>query len=316
MKKKINNFDTFNSTQLFGLDKFFHDFVKLYESNKLPKVLLLSGEKGLGKFTLVFHLVNYLLSNKNTESYNLDNFKINQQSHIYKQILSNVCQNFVYISNENINKTSIENIRSLKKTFNNSLLNNMPRFIVFDDVELLNINSANSLLKLIEEPSDINYFVLIDNKRQKIIETIKSRAIETKFYVNIKEKKEILDKLLNVFNLENYFSYEYLKLTTPGQILKYTEYLMNLSIDLSMDFYEITSVILNNYKKNKDDLLIDTLIFILEIKFSKNINNKDNCITSSRVKIDLLKLLNNYKKFNLSNSSILEYVKSTNVHYA
>ena len=192
----------------------------------------------------------------------------------------------------------------------------MPRFIVFDDVALMNINSANSLLKLIEEPSDINYFILIDNKRQKIIETIKSRAIETKFYINIKKKKEILNKLINVFNLEDYFTYEYLNLTTPGQILKYTEYSMNLSIDLSMDFYEIASVILNNYKKNKDDLLIDTLIFILEIKFSKNINNKDNFITSSRVKIDLLKLLNNYKKFNLSNSSILDYVKSTNVHYA
>ena len=316
MKKKINNYDTFNSIQLFGLDNFFHDFVKLYESNKFPKVLLLSGDKGLGKFTLVFHLVNYLLSNKNTESYNLDNFKINQQSHIYKQIVSNVCQNFVYISNEYKSKTSIENIRLLKKTFNNSLLNNMPRFIVFDDVELMNINSANSLLKLIEEPSDINYFILINKKRQKIIETIKSRAIETKFYINIKKKKEILNKLINVFNLEDYFTYEYLNLTTPGQILKYTEYSMNLSIDLSMDFYEIASVILNNYKKNKDDLLIDTLIFILEIKFSKNINNKDNFITSSRVKIDLLKLLNNYKKFNLSNSSILDYVKSTNVHYA
>ncbi|GIS77171.1 MAG: hypothetical protein CM1200mP13_05300 [Candidatus Pelagibacterales bacterium] len=56
----------------------------------------------------------------------------------------------------------------------------MPRFTILDDVELLNINAANSLLKLIEEPSDNNYFILINSKRKKIIETIKSRALEKK----------------------------------------------------------------------------------------------------------------------------------------
>ena len=32
---------------------------KLKEKNKFPKVLLLSGEKGSGKFTLSFHLINF-----------------------------------------------------------------------------------------------------------------------------------------------------------------------------------------------------------------------------------------------------------------
>ena len=44
-------------------------------------------------------------------------------------------------------------------------------------------NAANSLLKLIEEPSENNYFILINNGRKKLIETIKSRAIETKIFL-------------------------------------------------------------------------------------------------------------------------------------
>ena len=45
------------------------------------------------------------------------------------------------------------------------------------------------LLKLIEEPSENNYFILINNGRKKLIETIKSRAIETKIFLKTKVKK-------------------------------------------------------------------------------------------------------------------------------
>ena len=37
------------------------DFLKLlYESRKLPRTLMLSGKKGCGKFTLIFHFMNYI----------------------------------------------------------------------------------------------------------------------------------------------------------------------------------------------------------------------------------------------------------------
>ena len=35
------------------------------------------------------------------------------------------------------------------------------RFIVLDDIELFNVNSLNALLKIIEEPSKKNYFILL-----------------------------------------------------------------------------------------------------------------------------------------------------------
>ena len=65
--KKLN---PFYSIELFGLKNYFDDFVELFEKNKFPRVLMLSGNKGIGKFTLIFHLINYILSKNTTYTYN------------------------------------------------------------------------------------------------------------------------------------------------------------------------------------------------------------------------------------------------------
>ena len=59
-KNKSDILDPLNSLKLFALKEYFFDLAKLFESKRLPKVILLTGEKGIGKFTLSFHLINYI----------------------------------------------------------------------------------------------------------------------------------------------------------------------------------------------------------------------------------------------------------------
>ena len=47
----------------------------------------------------------------------------------------------------NNKKIGIDEIRSIKSKFNTNSFNNEPRFTILDDADLLNTNSANSLLK-------------------------------------------------------------------------------------------------------------------------------------------------------------------------
>ena len=54
----------FHTLKLISLDKHFDEMIKLYEADFFPKVLLLSGQKGIGKFTLTFHFLNYIYSKK------------------------------------------------------------------------------------------------------------------------------------------------------------------------------------------------------------------------------------------------------------
>ena len=308
-------FDPLNSLKLFGLKEYFFDFVKLFKSKKLPKVILLTGEKGIGKFTLSFHLINYIFSLNSNHSYDYENQKINEENSFYKSILSNVCENFIYISNENREKTKIEDIRNIKKKFSTSSLNNMPRFTILDDVELLNVNAANSLLKLIEEPSDNSYFILINSKRKKVIETIKSRALETKIFLSREKQNKIFEELLKHYNTEDHFSHKFKNLTTPGRLIKFSESLKNLEIDLNTSLYDATLILLENFKKTKNDIFLDFINFFLEIKFSEKINLEDKqFINLINTKNNLMKLLYNYKNFNLSSTSVLDYIKRQERH--
>ena len=76
-KIKEDKFNPLNSTQLFPQGNYFLILKKLYENGKFPKVLMLSGEKGGGKFTLIFHLINYFFTYQSKENpYDLKKLKI------------------------------------------------------------------------------------------------------------------------------------------------------------------------------------------------------------------------------------------------
>ena len=47
---------------LFGHYETFDTFKNLYLSKKFPNKIILSGEMGIGKCTLAYHLINYTLS--------------------------------------------------------------------------------------------------------------------------------------------------------------------------------------------------------------------------------------------------------------
>ena len=62
MAKKIEKINENKvSLKLFGYDKYFNDFFNLYDKSKFPKVSLLSGDKGLGKYTFIFHLILFFI---------------------------------------------------------------------------------------------------------------------------------------------------------------------------------------------------------------------------------------------------------------
>ena len=49
------------NTKIYGMENFFNELVRLYKQKKIPSKILLSGKKGLGKSTLAYHLINYIL---------------------------------------------------------------------------------------------------------------------------------------------------------------------------------------------------------------------------------------------------------------
>ena len=85
------------NTKIYGMENFFNELVGLYKQKKIPNKILLSGKKGLGKSTLAYHLINYILSENEEYKYNLENFSINKDNKSYKLLQNNSHPNFYLI---------------------------------------------------------------------------------------------------------------------------------------------------------------------------------------------------------------------------
>ena len=162
----------------------FNFFKDLILKNKLPKVILLTGNKGVGKLTLVFHLMIFYFDKEN---YDLDNNKIIKKNNFFINLSEDLFSNIIYLNGSDFKNIKIDDIRDLRSQLLKTSINNDKRFIILDDVEMFNINSLNGLLRIIEEPNKNNYFILINNKKT-LIDTIKSRCNEFQILLNQKTK--------------------------------------------------------------------------------------------------------------------------------
>ena len=65
------NLNPLNQIELYGLDNDFKYLISLYDKKKLPNKILLTGRKGIGKCTLAYHLINYVLSQSEEYEYDI-----------------------------------------------------------------------------------------------------------------------------------------------------------------------------------------------------------------------------------------------------
>ena len=193
-----------NQLKLYGMNQIFNEIVNLFISKKLPNKILLSGSKGCGKATFAYHFINYVFSINQENSYNIKLNEINTKNASFQLVKNNSHPNFYLIDlMEDKRNIEISQIRNMINYANKSSFNNQPRFVLIDNVEHLNVNSSNALLKIIEEPNENLFFILIHNDSKKIIRTLKSRCLEFKINLTFDQSIYAANCLLNenVFEL-------------------------------------------------------------------------------------------------------------------
>ena len=82
------------NTKLYGMNHFFNEITNLFNEKKMPNKILLTGKKGLGKSTMAYHIVNYILSINEDYSYDTKKFTINDKNRSFKLIQNNSHPNF------------------------------------------------------------------------------------------------------------------------------------------------------------------------------------------------------------------------------
>ena len=293
--------DPINQTKLFGLNNYFNELKYLFDNNKLPNKILLSGQKGSGKFTLSLHLINYILSKDEDYSYDIKNLQINDKNRSFKLIKNNTSPNFFLIDIKKEKKAiEVDQIRELISFCNKSSFNNKPRFVLIDNHELMNLNSNNALLKTLEEPNDNIFFIIINNS-SKILQTIKSRCLYFKITLSQQESINIFNKIINkdidsLINndlISHYF--------TPGDLLNLYNFSLEKKIDLSnMNLKDFLLKIIDNQYYKKDILSINLIFAFLQMYFIKKINNLDNYSVYTK----FVNSIDDIKRFNLDIESL------------
>lgn len=293
---------------LFGYEEHFTYFANLINKKKMPNVILFNGQKGLGKSTFVYHLVNYLLSQNEEESYNLKDFTISSENRSYKLLNSNTHPNVIIVDNIAKEKDiKIEQIRNVLRFTNKSTYSKDLKIIIIDNFENLNINSTNALLKAFEEPKANTYFFIIHNSSYKVTETIKSRCTEFKIFFSHEKKKLILKNLLSAeeYKKKDIFN-DYFYFDTPGTILKCL-FLLNKKKFTTDDFlFEALTFFIDSYKDDKNtDNFFFILLFIEKFYYKLCFSHQDNSNIYFYNCLKILKLLNNMKTYNLDEKNIL-----------
>ena len=298
------NLNPVNQLSLYGHRSEFSNFIDLYKDKKLPNKILLSGEKGIGKSTLAYHIINHILSSDEEFSYDEKNFKINPDNKTFKLIINKSNPNFILIDID-IDKKSIDinQIRNLILTLNKSSFNTKPRLVLIDNIELLNINSVNALLKILEEPNDNIYFILINNNK-KILSTLKSRCLNYNIHLTSNQSLDITNKILG----ENYLDLIHEQITnyysTPGSILNLLDFANKNDFDLKeVNLKDLIKKIIIDKKYKKDQFTKNLLYSLMEIYFRKNVSVKN--IRLLKIQNYFIKKINNTKIFNLDDETLL-----------
>lgn len=280
---------------------------------------LFDGEEGIGKNLIAKEFAKSILCTGNSEDRALrpcDNCK----SCIEFESENN--PNFKIIDSEG-NAIKIDQIRAMQEKTYEKPLNSDYKVYIINDANLMTKEAQNCLLKTLEEPPSYIVIILISSNENKILSTIKSRAIKIKFdlltndeikkALNIiiqNEKDDKLQENIKNINLEKFIS------QSNGSVKKALKFIENYKeyeqIDEIFDIIEKANLVEILEKaqiiySSKDEIydILNYIISIFNLKIQENLEiNNINLVNkyarSILVVEDTIKRLNSNANFDMS----------------
>ena len=283
--------------KVIGFDQEFDSILNKLLENKLSNSLLLTGNKGIGKNYFIFQLIEEYIKKKVTSE---------QINHHLSLLKNNSHPNIMNVKKEIDEKTKklknfiiIDQIRKISQfSLETSVIENIPKFILIDSADDMNINASNGLLKILEEPKLNTYFFLISHQPSSLLPTIKSRCLK----INLSNHNyDNFSRIIKISNPDideetNKFLYD-ISNGSPGLINEYEydeilnnfERLINLIInkDPFSDSNNDTIKFLSTLDNEKLKVFISFMKFILITinKIKLGIDIAKNYLSKSILKI-------------------------------
>ena len=286
--------------KVIGFDQEFDSILNKLLENKLSNSLLLTGNKGIGKNYFIFQLIEEYIKKKVISE---------QINHHLSLLKNNSHPNIMNVKKEIDEKTKklknfiiIDQIRKINQfSLETSVIENIPKFILIDSADDMNINSSNSFLKILKKQKLNTYFFLISHQPSSLLPTIKSRCLKINLYNHNYDNFSRIIKISNpdIDEETNKFLYD-ISNGSPGlineyefdEILNIFERLINLIInnDPFSDSNNDTIKFLSTLDNEKLKVFISFMKFILITinKIKLGIDIAKNYLSKSILKIETI----------------------------
>ena len=280
-----------------------------FQENKLHHTLMFSGNYGLGKATFAYWLASRIILSE-CHRRNDNDITVKMHENLLRENKHPDIM-FLNISDGN-DEIKIEQVRKLleKMIFKSTYGS---KFAIIDDINSINVNGANALLKTLEEPPENTFFFIINHNTTNILDTIRSRCSEIKLSLSNEECKKVLKQIHQDLNDDDARLYS----EASNNSINFANMLISINFkEIVTKFYKdrnikITNLLNNIYKQIdtqfkllprilKISLLERIIMFFIEDNILNDIKN--NCINSKqnvKLNTNLLQQLKNIKLYEL-----------------
>lgn len=156
------------SFPLIGNDRVRRNITSMIKNNKIPHAIILEGEEGLGKKTLAEFIAQAFLCGNNNKPCNTC-----KSCHLVK-VGSHPDLNITVPEGAEI---KVDQIRALRNEAYLAPMMCDGRVFIIQSAELMNTNSQNALLKILEEPPQKVCFILLCKNASSLLPTVRSRCV-------------------------------------------------------------------------------------------------------------------------------------------
>lgn len=173
------------ATSLLGHGDAEAQLLKAFQSGKLHHAWLISGPRGIGKATLAYRFAKFLFAVKSPEAAKSHNgLYVPPEAPAARQVVAGahpdlfVFQRAADIKNKRLKQDiAVDDARDGITFFSRTSGAGGWRVGIVDSADDLNGASANSLLKIIEEPPKNSLFLIVCHQPGRLLRTIRSRCI-------------------------------------------------------------------------------------------------------------------------------------------